>query len=126
MFNKKFVFYFSLIVHVVKSKDLKTHKKISNNFSLLSAFICEIAKDELRYHPEMRTIAIFEFENNFPSNFDREILKCLPENVAKINFNLHKSVENENLMKHAKSSLIILVVNKTFEVSKKIHIYFFK
>lgn len=59
----------------------KNHRK---NFELLKNFTCEIVVDELKIHPEMRTVAIVELENKFPQSFIREILKCLPENVAKI------------------------------------------
>jgi hypothetical protein len=38
-------------------------------FSLLRDFTCAVARDEVKKHPEMQTIAFIELENNFPSDF---------------------------------------------------------
>lgn len=54
------------------------------NFSLLRDFTCAVGKDELKNHPELQTIKLIELENDFPSNFSDEILKCLPDDVTKL------------------------------------------
>jgi hypothetical protein len=96
-----------------------SHSKIihKNNFSLLRDFTCAVAKDELEKHPEMRTIAIIELENNFPPTFSREILKCLPDDVAKILMQPINNIHKNNTIFLPKESMVIFVADKIEKVS---------
>jgi hypothetical protein len=58
----------------------------------------------------MRTIVLVEFQSEFPPTFSRKILKCLPENVAKL------VIQPDNSIFLPKSTLLIYIGDK-FEVS---------
>lgn len=88
------------------------------NYELLSNFVCAVAKDEFEKHPEMRTIALTELENNFPSNFSRQILKCLPNQVAKVIINPHSHFDYNSTLMLSKESMIIYVADKIEKVKK--------
>lgn len=103
MSNLKFLLLFLLI-------QLSISKK--KTFQLLRNFTCAVVKDELEKHPEMQTIAMIELENNFPSNFSREILKCLPDEVAKVVMMPHTHVFRNNTIKLTKESMIIYVADR--------------
>lgn len=82
------------------------------NFTKLREFVCLIAKDESEKHPEMQTIAFVELENNFPSSFSAEILKCLPTNVAKLILQPRsRDVEGNESMILPKQSMVIYVAD---------------
>jgi hypothetical protein len=94
-------------------------KEVSRkNFSRIRDFTCAVAKDVLVKHPEMQTIALVELENNFPKCFTREILKCLPEDVAKVVMMPFKIVTGTYFSSPlSKSSMVIFVVDHTENVS---------
>jgi putative heme iron utilization protein len=68
----------------------------------------------------MRTIAMVELESDFPSTFSREILKCLPENVAKLIIQPHTHQFENNSISLGKHSMVIYVADKVEEVSKSL------
>jgi hypothetical protein len=111
---KKVITLFSLIFFLHFSQSFNYHK---NNFSFLRNFTCAVAKDELEKHPEMRTIAMIELENNFPPTFSREILKCLPDGVAKILMKPHTNYFENNTVTLPKESMVIFVADKIHKVS---------
>lgn len=88
---------------------------LSTSTSLLSDFICSIVEDELKNHPELKTISIIELENYFPLNFSDEILKCLHD-VALV---LVKSKSDEfldYLTNFSRSRLIIFIADRVKKV----------
>lgn len=91
-------------------------KNISQK-NLLKDFTCVVVKDELDKNPEMQTIVLIELENNFPLNFNREILKCLPQNVAKIVLKPHIDFYRNKTFSLSKSSMVIYVADKIRKVS---------
>jgi hypothetical protein len=95
-----------------------SNRQKHSNFSLLINFTCAVAKDELEKHPEMRTIALIELENNFKPNFSREILKCLPGDVAKVVIMPHSHAYGNSTVLLEKSALIIYVADKIQKVCK--------
>jgi hypothetical protein len=100
-----FFLIFSMVSGILNSR----HK--NKNFQLLRDFTCAAARDELEKHPEMRTIAMIELENNFPPNFCREILKCLPDDVTKIVMNFQVDDFENKIIFMPKESIIIYVVD---------------
>jgi hypothetical protein len=86
----------------------------NENFSLLRNFTCAVVKDELEKNLEMRTIFVIEQENKFPKDFSREILKCLPKDVAVL------LSQTDLYKKHSiilpKESMVIYVVDKVEKV----------
>ena len=112
----------SILLHLLSfSCAFKDFLTIQNqNFSQLRDFACAAAEDELKKHPEMKTIALVEFENDFPSTFSAEILKCLPRDVLKIIFAPYtyytrKEIKHFSLIL-PKESLLIYVADKVQEV----------
>ncbi len=92
------------------------------NFSLLRDLSCAVAVDELAKHPEMRTIALVELQSDFPETFSREILKCLPPEVAKVILKPYKLLL-ENVTKSlvlTKETMVIYVADKIERVKIKI------
>ena len=85
------------------------------NFSFLRDFSCAVAKDELEKHPEMRTIALIELKNYFPSGFSEEIIKCLPENVGKI-VSSDSDVFHHSSFSLPKESMVFYVVDEIEKV----------
>lgn len=94
------------------SKDSK-----NQNFEFLRDFTCAIVEDEHKNHPEMRSIALIELENNFPSSFSSDILKCMPENLAKVliqpNIGFHKNIT----FMLPQSTIVIYIADKVKKVS---------
>ncbi len=109
----------SILLHLLSfSCAFKDFLTIQNqNFSQLRDFACAAAEDELKKHPEMRTIALVEFENDFPSTFSAEILKCLPRDVSKIIFFPYIQKEGFNPIRIPKESMLIYVADKIEEVN---------
>lgn len=75
-----------LVLSVVELKRARKNQKLPN-------FICSIVKDQLKKHPETRTIALIELENNFPVDFGQKILECFPSDVAKLLLKPKKPIE---------------------------------
>lgn len=73
-----------LIIFTLKPFNVCMENIKTKDFSLLRDFTCEIVKDELEKHPEMRTVVMIEIQNDFPHSFSRELLKCLPEYLTKL------------------------------------------
>lgn len=99
------------------------------NFTLLRDFTCAVIEDELKEHPEMQNVALIELENNFPLNFSREVLKCLPKEVAKLIIMPHCPSITSALHTFAyfnftillpKQTMIIYIADKVDWVRKKI------
>lgn len=108
----KFILRFSvvsIIFSLVHSSQF--HKSSHKNFALLSNFACSVVQDELEQHPEMRTVALFELESNFPSTFCRDILQCLPVDVAKVVLNPHDPYVNTTF-NLPKESMILFIADK--------------
>lgn len=55
------------------------------HFLIFQNFICNFIIQELMKNPDIRTISLIELKNEFSPTFTREVLKCLPEEVAKLN-----------------------------------------
>lgn len=94
----------------------RLHKSHDRNFSLLIDFTCAVAKDELEKHPEMRTIALIELENNFMPEFSQKISHCMPNDVAKVILTSNKFY-NKSETSMPKESMIILIADKIREVN---------
>jgi hypothetical protein len=88
----------------------------NQRFSLLRDFTCAVAKDELQIHPDVQTIAMIELENNFPPQFRGEILKCLPDGVAKVNIVPHTYLNPRSKFKLSKHSMVIYIADKIEKV----------
>jgi hypothetical protein len=118
---KNFIIFllFSTILNPSNSAKF-LHKNHRKNFHLLRDFTCEVAKDELNKNPDMRTIALIELESDFPPNFSREILKCLPVEVTKIILMPHTPSYRNNSVVLGKSSMAIYLSDKFNSVRNKI------
>lgn len=64
--------------------------KIAQNHFLLKNFTCEIVKSELESNFAFKTLGFIEVENEFSEKFKSDLLKCLPDDVARRNFILKK------------------------------------
>lgn len=109
-----FKIYFIILIFCISNSN--QFKKYRKHFSLLRDFTCDVAKDELEKHPEMRTIAVIELEHNFPSSFSREVLQCLPADVAKVMLDPHL---NYSLIL-PKETLVIYIADKVEWVKIKL------
>lgn len=95
----------------------KLHKRDDKKFDFLRDFVCNTTKNELERHPEIQTIAMVELKNNFPLKFSREILKCLPDNVAKVILKPHNNFNGNSTISLPKSSIVIFIADDVKEVS---------
>ncbi len=80
-------------------------------FSNLSNFICEVAKDVAEKDSDLRTIALVIMNNNFPSTFSAQILKCLP-NVTKVILMPHTNYWGIAKISLPKQSMIICLADE--------------
>ncbi len=89
-------------------------------FSLLRDLTCAVAADELARNPEMKSILLVEFQNEFPKTFSAEILKCLPREVSKVILGPRKLLfDNDHMLKEIpKESLVILVSDEVEKVKR--------
>lgn len=122
----RYVLKFSLVLTVVVYAEHAKYlyKQHRQNYSRLIEITCDIAKDELKKHPEMQTIVLVELENNFPSYFSRRILKCLPADVAKLS--VDDDFNDVDAINLTKESMVIYIadivqwVKKRFVLSLKL------
>lgn len=107
----------SQLTSIDKNNQSKLFKARNNQkFSLLRDFTCAVAKDELMKHPEMRTIAMIELRNSFPKSFSREVLKCLPGDVAKMILHPHTHFHGNQTTQMTKSIMLIYVADNVVKV----------
>lgn len=111
----KYLLRLSVIILFFQTVEFSSFRQ---NFSLLTNFTCDVANYELENHPEMQTIAFIELENNFPSHFSREVLKCLPKEVATVIINLHFHIKHNNTFKLSKHTLVIYIADGDFWVTR--------
>lgn len=123
MFKKNSQIIFSTLLLLTVA--LATHRSErfarmdhKQNFELLSNFTCAVAHDEINKHHEMRTIALVELENNFPSNFSQSILKCLPNFISKVVLNPHNHFDFNSTFTLPKESMVIYIADKIEKVGK--------
>lgn len=121
MFQKILTFVAIILIHlnIVQSQTNHHHhlqkyirKDHRQNFTLLCDFICAVVKDELDKNQEMQTVGFVELENDFPSDFSRKMLKCMPHNVSKLILNPHDHFYRNTTMKLTKQTMVIYVANK--------------
>lgn len=111
--NQNLLLFFDIII-LVSSSNIFSVKIINRNYSRLVNFSCEVARDELEKHPEMRTIALIELKNNFPKKFSRDILNCLPERVSKVI--MSPNDKRNNRISLPKTSMVIYVADNVEKV----------
>lgn len=92
----------------------KNHQK---NSSLLLDFTCATVKDEVDKNSDMRMVAIVELENNFSREFCREVLKCLPKEVAVIIINPHEDLHGNSTLMLPKQTMVIFIADILERVS---------
>ena len=96
---------------------ISNQKTQTQNFSPLRDFVCSVAKDELKNHPEIRTISIIELESNFPQTFSLEVLKCLSVNLAKVLIHPHSNFHKNLTIMLPQTTMVIYVADKVRKVS---------
>lgn len=116
--NTVLIFFLIIFAFPLNRSHEFARKDRRHNFELLSSFTCAVVNDELEKHPEMRTIAMVELKNDFPSNFSREISKCLPNFVAKMIMNPHDNFNESCTFMFPKESMIIYIADAIEKVGK--------
>ena len=106
----KFIFYISNFNLISTSQNYSAFYQ-REDFLKLWNFICEVAKDVVEKDPDLRTIAIVELKNNFPSAFSARVLKCLPV-VPKVILMPHTNYEENATIFLPKQSLIICLADE--------------
>lgn len=116
----KFLLIMLIAICFVNSKLRKGH--LRQDFAVLENFTCAVAKDVLEKHPYMRTIVVVELKNNFPLDFTRKVLKCLPKDVAKFMMMPHVFKKLKKTLILPKESMIIFIADKVELVRKNFYV----
>lgn len=91
-------------------------KTIPKKFDLLLDFTSAVIKDVIEKSPEIRTVWMIECENNLRPDFFHDVIKRMPESVAKLSLKPFSNSNDRRLLVLGKS-MVILIADNVKEVT---------
>lgn len=110
------IFALLVLLIFIKTFTCFSHPK-RENFKKLQTFVSDLVFNELQAHPEMQSIAIVEYKNDFPPEFGEELIKLLPEDISKVIIRPENHWFHNSTLRLTKSSMVIYIVDKIDSVS---------